>query len=456
MVSLREITREDAETLFGWQSHPDIRQHFRITQKPSWDDHLVWLERKLADHDALLWMIMDGNRPSGVLRLDRESPGIFEVSILVDPMRQGRGLGLAALLLARAAKPAALLCAEVLSSNIASQKLFRRAGYLPEGGRYVQRAGNIVMIRAAGGTSAGLGHVRRCLALGKVLKARGFDVVVLAPCAELANLAAAAGFATVPCGSDEAAIMRIAEGASILVIDHYHLDMSQLSARLLLAFDDTAQRPTPADVVVNGSPGASAELYVSLGAKRVLPGPAYQVIRGDLKRRDDRDASAPPRRLLVTIGGGDPRAILPFLAKWLGGPRFLDVRVDLVVGPYAELPDAPDGITLHKDPANMVDLIAQADIAVSAGGQTLMELLYCGVPTAALCLAENQARNLKSLADESAVLVAGSADDPNWLETLDIAVSKLLTDGGLRTRLSRTAATLVDGKGAERIAEAIA
>lgn len=454
-ASLREITRDDAETLFAWQSCPDIRRHFRISQTPSWDDHLTWLEGKLADPDAFLWLIMDGNHPGGTLRLERESPGIFEVSILVDPTRQRRGLGVAALALARAEKPAALLRAEVLDGNDASHALFRRAGYVLEEERYVQRPGAVAIIRADGGSGVGLGHVRRCFALGKALKARGLEVVVLAPSEELADLAAAAGLAATPCGADEAAIMDKAEGASVLVFDHYHLDMSRLSAPILLAFDDTEDRPTPADVVVNGSPAASAIFYASLGAKRVLSGPAYQVIRPDLKRLDGRDPSASPRRLLATIGGGDPRSMLPVLANWLGGPRFTNIQVDLVVGPYAQVPHASDRVTLHKDPANMVDLIAQADIAVSGAGQTLMELLYCGVPTAALCLAENQALNLKALEGEGVVLAAGNADDPNWIETLDVAVNKLLTDPGLRTRLSINASQLVDGMGAERIAEAI-
>ncbi len=454
-TSLRKIIIDDAETLFAWQSNPDIRRHFYNPQIPCWDDHLTWLEGKLADPDALLWLIMDGKHPGGTLRLDRASPGVFDVSILVDPTRQGRGLGLAALALARAEKPAALLRAEVLDGNDASHALFRRAGYVLEEGRYVQRPGAVAIIRADGGPGVGLGHVRRCFALGSALKARGLEVVILADCAALADLAAAAGFAATPCGADEAAIMDKAEGAAVLVFDHYHLDMSLLSAPILLAFDDTEARPTPADVVVNGSPAASASVYASLGARKVLSGPAYQVIRMDLERPDDRDPAGLPRRMLVTIGGGDPRAMLPVLAKWLGGPRFKDMRVDLVVGAYAQAPHVPDGVTLHKDPANMAELIAQADMAVSAAGQTLMELLYCGVPTAVLCLAENQAPNLNALEREGVVLAAGNADDSNWLETLDAAVNKLLTDPALRTTLSTKAGQLVDGKGAQRIAEAI-
>jgi UDP-2,4-diacetamido-2,4,6-trideoxy-beta-L-altropyranose hydrolase len=454
-ASLRAITIGDAETVFAWQTNPDIRRYFRISRAPSWDEHVAWLEGKLADPEAFLWLIMDGKLACGILRLERESPGVFEVSILIDPTRQGRGLGLAALALARAEKPASLLCAEVLGGNEASHALFTRAGYVSEDGRYAQRPGAVAIICADGGPGVGLGHVHRCFALGNVLRARGLHVVVLALCAELADLAAAASFSATPCEADEVAIMDKAEGASVLVFDHYHLDMSRLTAPVLLAFDDKEDRPTPADVLVNGSPAASADVYAALGAKRVLSGPAYQVIRTDLKRPDDRDPGAPPQRLLATIGGGDPFSLLPVLANWLGGLQFTDMQVDLIVGPYAEAPDAPDGVTLHKDPANMVDLIAQADIAVSAAGQTLMELLYCGVPTAALCLAENQLLNLKALEDEAAVLAAGNTDDPNWLEVLDVAVNKLLTDPSLRTRLSMKAGRLVDGKGAERVAEAI-
>ena len=70
-------------------------------------------------------------RPS---RVPRDGPEpVFEVSILIDPDLKGRGIGLAALALARSLVPNARLLAEILPQNTASLRVFQAAGYQPCG-----------------------------------------------------------------------------------------------------------------------------------------------------------------------------------------------------------------------------------------------------------------------------------------------------------------------------------
>ena len=54
-------------------------------------------------------------------------------------------------------------------------------------------------------------------------------------------------------------------------------------------------------------------------------------------------------------------------------------------------------MTVHSAPEDMRAIMATADLAVTAGGQTTYELAASGVPAVALCIAENQRPNLAAL-----------------------------------------------------------
>ncbi|MCE2510435.1 MAG: GNAT family N-acetyltransferase [Alphaproteobacteria bacterium] len=469
-VSLRPVTADDARLLFTWQSDPKLRRHFHNPEAPDWDAHVLWLKRRLGNPNTLFHMVMEGETKVGTLRLDRQSPGVFTVSIMIAPERQGQGLGKAALNLGRALRPAARLRAEVLAGNDASHAAFKAAGYARvEDGLYVHAAYGetpLAVFRVNAGPHVGLGHAQRCLALAEALRARGWDMLFLdAPGTGIGTLAKAEGFSAHSIADGEEAVAEAAEGARTLIVDHYQLDLKPLAEHagrtwLLGAFDDAGSRPLPVDIAINGSPAADSIDYAALGAKLPLAGTAYQIIRTDLHPRPRRDPKQSPKQLLVTIGGGDPLEISETLLALLEKnicPAYTGLRVDYVTGPLAPAARTPrhDAIACHHAPSHMPDLLAGADIAISAAGQTLMELLYCAVPTVAFSLAENQRVNLAALTEAEGILSAGQAKTGEWRKRLETAIRRLLDDTDLRQRLAQKGKTLIDGEGAARIADAI-
>jgi RimJ/RimL family protein N-acetyltransferase len=109
---------------------------------PDAEQHAIWFRRTLSDPMRLLMIVEREDKPSGMVRLDRlaDSTAAFEVSIAVSEEEQGRGIGLAALKLARRVAATDLL-ATVLPGNSASNALFLAAGYSPDGdNRYRSRA----------------------------------------------------------------------------------------------------------------------------------------------------------------------------------------------------------------------------------------------------------------------------------------------------------------------------
>jgi UDP-2,4-diacetamido-2,4,6-trideoxy-beta-L-altropyranose hydrolase len=136
-VRLRLAETEDGAWLFDLQREPETRRYFRNPAPPSAEEHWVWMRRTLDNPDVLLAIVEAGGVRAGMIRLDRKlceaGRSVHEVSIAVDPRWHRRGVGAAALALARRLAPGARLEATVLPANLASMRLFERAGYRPLG-----------------------------------------------------------------------------------------------------------------------------------------------------------------------------------------------------------------------------------------------------------------------------------------------------------------------------------
>jgi RimJ/RimL family protein N-acetyltransferase len=141
-VTLRPATEDDAKAMFEWQQDPAIRRFAHRPEPPTWQEHTEWLARRLAQPDAGLFsVVMSDRTPVGVVRLDGvDGEGeSFVVNVFVDRAWQRRGIAAAALRACRRIIGAATLTAEVHPDNVASHRLFRRAGFSePAPGRYRQ------------------------------------------------------------------------------------------------------------------------------------------------------------------------------------------------------------------------------------------------------------------------------------------------------------------------------
>ena len=102
----------------------------------------------------------------------------------------------------------------------------------------------------------------------------------------------------------------------------------------------------------------------------------------------------------------------------------------------------------------MAQLMAWADIAVTAGGTTCWETAFMGLPSLIIVLADNQEQQAAAL-DRMAV-----AQNLGWYHTLPPAeikdaVAALLRDRRRREVMAARGSSVVDGRGAERVLEHI-
>jgi RimJ/RimL family protein N-acetyltransferase len=131
-VYLRPVTFDDVEPLYQWQSNPQTRRYSNNKSVPQFHEHVAWLRDRLKSVSSLTQMIMHGDEPSGVIRLDPttdENHDEFIISIYVSPSKYKLGLGRASLKMLCEMMDGCLLLAQVHEENDASHALFVSSGF---------------------------------------------------------------------------------------------------------------------------------------------------------------------------------------------------------------------------------------------------------------------------------------------------------------------------------------
>jgi len=294
----------------------------------------------------------------------------------------------------------------------------------------------LVVLLADGGANAGLGHLSRCSSLTLALRRKG----ALARTIGLGLEAPLERYGI----SWEAATEPDPAGADAIVIDSYRapqeLRVSLASVAPVVAFcDDDGGSPEATFVVRSGS---------ATGREGDLAGLAYACLGPDFWSTPPRQPKPDVKRILVSTGGGDHTGIGPLLAYGLIS-ALPSTEVVLARGPYAPPTDILDGIRTVSAPDSLLDALIEADIVVSAAGQTMLEALAVGTPCIALITADNQRRQAAELRSIGALTVAESVE-----EAVRVSCS-LAADFDARCRQARAGLHAVDGQGAMRVAAAV-
>lgn len=328
--------------------------------------------------------------------------------------------------------------------------------------------GPIVLRSDAGGTY-GVGHVMRQLALADELRARGVPVLFWGTLGEtpwLEVMLAVRGLRMEPISTDPTVLTSAAReaGARAVVLDGYHLDPG--TGATLRA----AGLPVMAMVDYTFGTEQDADLYVdqNLGARPTLPGSLagieYALFRDDvlaLRRSDHHDHHIGHRpKVLAVFGGTDPYAAAPVVV-----PTILETGAPVSVTAVAARPEIAAALqALPVGPDQEVDVVpstpglaalaAEADLVVSASGSSVWEFLCLGVPTALVCVADNQEAGYDETVSRQVVAGLGH------LDTFDAAAATatlraLVDQADYRSALATKGQQLVDGKGRQRVADAL-
>jgi RimJ/RimL family protein N-acetyltransferase len=102
----------------------------------------------------------------------------------------------------------------------------------------------------------------------------------------------------------------------------------------------------------------------------------------------------------------------------------------------------------------MPELMAWADIAISAGGSTCWEIAFMGLPSLIITTADNQADIAKELGNACVIIDLGWHEDIS-MEQYSRAFKEISRDRSKRSYLSKKGQKLVNGKGVIEIIKAM-
>jgi UDP-2,4-diacetamido-2,4,6-trideoxy-beta-L-altropyranose hydrolase len=227
------------------------------------------------------------------------------------------------------------------------------------------------------------------------------------------------------------------------------------SLRLLLWDDYGHAEHYSADLVLNQNLHATAEMYSHREPHtRLLMGPRYAQIRGEfLDWRDwKREIPAVARKVLVTLGGADPGNVTGKVVQALAPLHNIEAVV--VAGgnnPNIEalrsaVAPLSNSVRLVVDAPNMPELMVWADIAVSAGGSTCLELAFMGLPSLVIALNEEQVKIAGEFDREGVGVNLGDHRGLS-VERLATVLELVLNDLPLRKQMNERGRQSVDGLG---------
>ncbi|MBB5870610.1 spore coat polysaccharide biosynthesis predicted glycosyltransferase SpsG [Allocatelliglobosispora scoriae] len=330
-----------------------------------------------------------------------------------------------------------------------------------------------VGIRCDAGATTGVGHLVRCVALAEELTSRGVPVLFLGDLGGIAwaeqqltrrGLALAPG----PWTPDETVAAIERHGLTRLVIDSYVVDPGcAAAARAVgvptLAIVDGDTRGQEADLFLDQNLGASLPMVADPAAK--LLGVEFALLRDDIRnRRPDvpyRAAGGPPK-VLAFFGGTDAFGAAPPIAELLvASGAAWDATVIAGSETSAALlaqvkPQEGQRLSVLPTTDALPELIAAADLVISASGTSTWELLCLGAPSALVWVVENQREGYRRVVDAGLAAGIGLLDELKRLNRPSEAshvLRELLTEPDLRVEFGEKAFATVDGRGRDRVTD---
>jgi len=346
-----------------------------------------------------------------------------------------------------------------------------------------------IVFRADGGSNVGMGHIIRCLSLAEELRKAGQRVYFFSKKSEGIVRIKECGFEVVSLLNKEdehsegfyygdktelesekkEIIDHIRDKKiNILIVDSYNVTneyFSEIKEKVdkLVYIDDINAFDYNVDVLINYSISAKEKDYKSSYKNRkLLLGPQYALIRKEFQNFPSREIAEEVSEIMITSGSTDYFSTIQFILEAVLKDDYLkSKKINVIIGKgfkntesIAQIASNNPKVILHQNISDLSQIMLSSDIAISAGGSTLYELCACGTPALSYIIAENQTDSAQTMSKKGYIECLG------WYNELsaDEIVKKLKylsRNYEKRKELSAKMQKLVDGKGAERVAEKI-
>lgn len=343
-----------------------------------------------------------------------------------------------------------------------------------------------LVIRADATSNIGTGHIMRCIALGQAWQDNGGRVTFISHCESdaLKKRVSDEGFDFIslnkhhPNPSDlectlntlHALSTQGSENNRCLVVDGYHFDASyqkqikKLGHKLLWIDDYGHAAHYYADIVLNQNISAKVSFYNDREPHtRLLLGTRYALLRREFKQWQGwhRENPGTARKVLVTLGGGDPDNVTLKVMNALEQVHISGLEAKIIVGPanpnlqtLVQVAGAHSFFQIVTNAESMAELMAWADVAITAGGSTCWEMALLGLPNMIMYFADNQHHIAEKLHEAGAAFCLGWSHQLT-IESIKQHIEDMLLSQDRRKGYSKKSQALVDGTGVQRVCREI-
>ena len=331
-----------------------------------------------------------------------------------------------------------------------------------------------ILVRVDAYPDIALGHLNRCVNLGISLRECGHSVTFLSyndSATQEILSKTRFEYKLIPLKINDkqskheelSQLEVLSDSIDLLLVDSYNVDKDYFDflnkCFPVIVYLDDLGLDFNVDLVINPSCKVIESDYK---AKKTLCGMQYVILGGEYRVGRVMALNTKKCSILVTMGGIDhydlSSRVIPILEK-----ISLEIEVNIVIGPYYEntksIKTAAEKsrliINMFENVSNIIPIILESDIALTAGGFTTYELAAMSTPSVGVALWENQYSNIECLSNKDALIPLYYSQGQGFDQELTKALSMLVNDNNLLTDISEKARNAVDGNGANRISQEI-
>lgn len=318
-----------------------------------------------------------------------------------------------------------------------------------------------VKIFTEGGKSIGLGHLSRCTSLYDEISSRGISVDFII-CGDVLDVDFLKGRNTI--NENWLDLNYLADNISpdnFVIIDSYKATkeiyeiIAKLSRRSIF-IDDIGRLNYPAGLILNPALDANHIDYSNSPNSILLSGSYYVILRTPFIGFRRENLHKEVRRVLITMGGTDIRELTPVIINNICKKR-TDLVFDVVIGSNEwrylnKLYEGSLNINIHTNikAIDMMNLMINADLAITSAGQTIYELLATQTPFIPIQVIENQENNIRSLLKYNPEQIVLKYDNENLVDNL-LQALEISSGFQYRKKQNLEYKGLIDGYGSKRI-----
>ncbi len=332
---------------------------------------------------------------------------------------------------------------------------------------------SVIIIRSDGGTSIGMGHVTRCLALAEMLQ-KDFSIVFAIQEPTESVIAAIHTVtetiihlpATTNYSEDAITFSHYVSSSDIVVLDGYHFKTDyQRSLKdkgcKLVVIDDLHAWPHVADVIINHAPGITAGAYLAEQYTKLCLGADYVLLRKEFLTQGHASRKIKSiRKAFISMGAADVTNVTSKFTEALTGMEEIEeihLMISSINPHIRELEKLIEKnrqkkiIThLNISARELVGLLQDCDLSICPASSISLESCAIGIALVSGYTADNQLENLSGLEKRKTLVNFGNL---NLISVQEIRtmLQLLSADPEQLIVMIENQKKLIDGRSPERL-----